>query len=146
MRATSWLRSVWSSTLTKASKRVDQPEGVVGVEDEGDFEDFGLRVEVAENAGGFGHELVVDAFLDFFVEERVVGGQRAEGGVPEFAGFVEVAGIEPELGAGGGDFGPIGVGLGRDGRLAEGVVEVAADEIVDGLFKYLHWLPRVVEI
>ena len=117
---------------------VDEAEGVVGVEDEGDFEDDGLRVEPAEDAGGFGHELVVDAFLDFFVEEGVIGRQRVEGGVPEFAGFVEVAGIEPEAGAGGLEFGPFGIRLGRDGGLAEGVLEVAADEFVDGLFEGRH--------
>ena len=72
---------------------------MMGVENEGDFEDEILSADfwggVGHNPGGFGDEIIVNALLDFLVEEGVVGRQRLERGIPQFAGFVDVTRVEP---------------------------------------------------
>ncbi len=111
-----------------------QPQRVVGVEDEGDFQ----RVNAGKLAGGLADELVVNALLDFLVQQRVIGGQRIEGRVPKFGGFFDVAGIQPQARAGLADFAPFGVVLDGDAGLAEWVVESAADKFADAFVQSLH--------
>ena len=77
-------------------------EAVHGVEHERDLL-HDVRVGdalVTQELGGAGHQLVVDALLDLLVEQRVVGRQRDELLDPELLGGVDVAGVEPERGAG----------------------------------------------
>src|SRR5262249_32674292 len=77
---------------------------MVSVEDERDLEDQDVvgngGSELPQMSGGGPDQLVVLATLHLFVQERVVGGQGAGLTGPELAAGLEVAGVEPELGAG----------------------------------------------
>jgi hypothetical protein len=107
----------------------DQPQRVVGVEDESDFQ----HVNAGKLAGGVEDEPVVNALLNFLVQQRVVGGQRVERRVPEFGGLLDVAGVQPQPRAGLADFAPFGVVGHGDTGFAQAVVEAASDKFVDAL-------------
>ena len=121
---------------------LDEAQAVPRVEDEREFELHRFFVSVrrglADNIGGARNKAVVNSFLNFFVQQRVVRRQRGERRIPERGRLGDVARVEPELRSERGHLRPLRIGRGLDFRFSEFVFQTSANERVNGIGKVVH--------